>query len=149
MGGGFYKEYYENMAEELGVSKWVTFTGNIGDKGEIRRLLSKADIFVFPTHTEGLPRVLIEAMACSLPCISTPVGGIPELLEPSYLLDHNDAEGFADKIIELITHPEERKRQSERNYQKALEYEYEALNRRRKEYYDALIQRSEISYESI
>jgi glycosyltransferase involved in cell wall biosynthesis len=48
---------------------------------EIRAALCRADGFLFPTHVEGLPVSLVEAMAAGLPVVTTPVGAIPDMLD--------------------------------------------------------------------
>jgi glycosyltransferase involved in cell wall biosynthesis len=47
-----------------------------------RTLLSECNLFVLPTYNEGLPMVIIEAMACEIPILTTPVGAIPEVIIP-------------------------------------------------------------------
>ena len=52
----------------------------VGEKKE--RLLRKADFLVLPSYHEGLPMVVVEAMAAGLAIVATPVGGIPEIVAP-------------------------------------------------------------------
>jgi glycosyltransferase involved in cell wall biosynthesis len=58
----------------------VYMTGSLTQEG-VRSELERADVFVLPSLAEGIPVVLMEAMASYVPCISTPVNGIPELIE--------------------------------------------------------------------
>lgn len=67
---------------KLGLEKSVIFTGNI-NPNDVPPYYQNADIFVLPSYTEGLPLVLIEAMACGLPVVVSNVGGIPEIIEDS------------------------------------------------------------------
>jgi len=76
-------------------------------------LYRSADIFVFPSLSEGFPRVIYEAMGQSLPIITTAVGGIPMVLtheETALLVPPRSAEAIAEAIIRLITDPELRQR---------------------------------------
>ena len=69
----------------------------------------KADIFAFPTYSECFPLVLLEAMSCSLPVISTFEGAIPDEVEDGrtgFLVPTKNAEAFADKLEVLIKNPE-------------------------------------------
>jgi glycosyltransferase involved in cell wall biosynthesis len=52
----------------------------IGEQQDIRRYLAASDAFILNSHSEGLPRALLEAMAMGVPAIAPQVGGIPELL---------------------------------------------------------------------
>ena len=53
----------------------------LGRRDDIPELLAAADALVLPSRSEGLPLVVMEAMASSTPVIATEVGGVPELLE--------------------------------------------------------------------
>jgi glycosyltransferase involved in cell wall biosynthesis len=69
------------VASELGVANQVVLTGP-QDPTELVKWYSAADVFCLATTREGSPNVLREALACGLPCVATPVGGIPELISP-------------------------------------------------------------------
>lgn len=137
-GDGDRRVELEHMAEELGIGDRVRFTGLLSSSREVRDRLLGADLFIFLTKAEGLPRAVIEAMAVGLPCLSTPVNGIPELLPPQYMFNPIDVDGFANKIIQLISNPEEMSQMSKMNIHKAREYEYEILDKRRCCFYSKL-----------
>lgn len=63
-----------------GLGAQVRLTGALPQDG-VRRELAAADVFVLPSLAEGIPVVLMEAMSSGVPCVSTPVNGIPELIE--------------------------------------------------------------------
>jgi colanic acid/amylovoran biosynthesis glycosyltransferase len=65
-------------AERLG--ERVRLEGNL-NQDQLRRLYQSSDIFALPSHAEGLPVVLMEAMAMELPCVATAIAGMPELIE--------------------------------------------------------------------
>lgn len=138
IGDGDRRTEFEDLARELGIFDKVKFTGLLASSTEVREKLLDADLFLFPTKCEGLPRAVIEAMAVGLPCLSTPVNGIPELLEAEYLFDPLDADAFTQKIIELINNPRQMNNMSVRNIEKAKEYELSVLQKRRIKFYGKL-----------
>jgi colanic acid/amylovoran biosynthesis glycosyltransferase len=141
VGGGYLQAQMEEMAKQLGIAHHVTFVGNLADRQAIRDELDKADIFVLSSRQEGLPRVLIEAMARSLVCVATNVGGVPELLPATFVIERdNQAQlaGILNKVhdfsaSQLLTI-------SQQNYQKAREYENAALVARRNAMYQHLLE---------
>jgi glycosyltransferase involved in cell wall biosynthesis len=75
--------------------------------GEIYKYLSSADILILPSYSEGLPMVVLEAMACSLPVIATRVGGIPEAVaegKSGILIEKKNVESLTEAIKYLLTH---------------------------------------------
>lgn len=58
----------------------VLFLGEL-NKNEVIQYMYKSDLLLFPTHTEGFPNVVLEAMACGLPIVTTEVGAIPDMIE--------------------------------------------------------------------
>jgi len=74
-------------------------------------------------------------MAVGLPCLSTPVNGIPELLESEFLFDPFDVNGFVEKLISLKKNPDKLNRMSEININVAKKYEVTVLQKRRRAFY--------------
>ncbi|MGH9845690.1 MAG: glycosyltransferase [Blastocatellia bacterium] len=73
----------------------------------------RADLFVLPTYAEGTPISMLEAMAAGLPVVSTPVGGIPDVVEDGvegYIVEPGNVEALADRLARLINDPEQRRR---------------------------------------
>lgn len=128
-------DYYKELAEKNDVD--YQFLGFI-DKNQLRELLQKSDFFLFPSKSEGLPKVLIEAMAVSLPCIASNVGGIPELLPTSSIFDSYDVDGMAQRILELASNKQKYMDNACLMYNTALEYESSVLALRREAFYRRL-----------
>lgn len=82
--------------------KNIQYCGEIS-KEEVLNNMQSADLLLFPTYTEGFPNVVLEAMACGLPIITTPVGAIPEMLEDKggVLVDVGDINGYITAINTL------------------------------------------------
>ncbi len=140
LGGGRQTPLLQKLASELNVAGHVNFLGSVPGGDAVREHLDAADLFVLPSRQEGLPRAMIEAMARGLPCIGSTVGGIPELLEPAYLVPPNDAESLAEKMMRLGSHPSEMATASARNLEKAREYGEEILSKRRLAFYQHILQ---------
>ena len=89
----------------------------LGARADVPDLLASADIFALPTRDEPFGLVVAEAMAASLPVVTTNIGGIPEVVGDSdagVLLDPDDVAGFAEAIGRLAASPEERARRGAR-----------------------------------
>lgn len=138
VGDGPKREFFENMAKEYEVERYVEFTGLLSSAQEVRKILIESDLLMFPTVGEGLPRTVIEAMAVGLPCLSTAVNGIPELLESECLIEQQDAKMFAKEAKKILNDEQLYKRISQRNIKKAQEYEDSVLTKRRNDFYRKL-----------
>ena len=123
-----------NYAKEYGVDGQVECTGLLS-RAELALFLDNSDLFVLPTKAEGLPRVIIEAIAKGLPTITTPASGNPELISAEYLVPFYDVDTLAKKIERLVTDREEYERVSKENYERSLQYEGSILQARRDEFY--------------
>ena len=126
-----------NYAKEQGVDGQVACTGLLS-RAELTAFLDNADLFVLPTKAEGLPRVIIEAIAKGLPTITTPASGNPELISADYLVPFYDVDTLAQKIELLVTNKAEYERVSKDNYEHSLQYEGSILQGRRDEFYKQL-----------
>ena len=125
-GDGMLGSELKTLAEQLGLSERFRL---LGFRNDIRELLIAADIFAFPSKHEGLGISLLEAMAMGLPCVSTRVQGIKDLLgERQVLHKWNDAVGYADTISRMISDTGFRCEESQWNCQKAREFDISVVD---------------------
>jgi len=143
IGEGKMTDDLKRTVEELGLQNNVIFTGRIANRQELLDEVRKSDLMLFPTKSEGLPRCIIEAQAVGLPVISTPVGGIPELVEEKYLRQPDDVEGFTELVSRLIDNPQELEEMSTKGLDNARKYTDSVLTARRSEFYAQLRERAE------
>jgi glycosyltransferase involved in cell wall biosynthesis len=96
---------FRSMAERCGVSDRVVFHGKV-DHGSVVDLLKQADLFCYPTKaSEGFPKVVLEAMACGLPVVTTRVSVLPDLIGAGggQLLDEATPAAVADAVLEILS----------------------------------------------
>ena len=103
---------YERLIAEHHLDGHVTL---LGESDDVRMLLWAADVFIQPSHHEGLPNAVLEAMAASLPVIGTRVGGIPEAVSQNtgWLLETKDTSALAATLLEAARDPAQRGRKGE------------------------------------
>lgn len=138
IGDGSKKAEFEKLAADLGIGEYTEFTGRLASSDEVRSRITNTDIYVFPSQAEGLPRGILEAMAVGLPVLSTPVGGIPEVIENRYLFSPMDVEGFAKMIMHLADNQDELTKMSEDNFKKSCEFKNDILQNKRDKFYKKL-----------
>jgi glycosyltransferase involved in cell wall biosynthesis len=98
---GHYEEVRRAL-EDAGVERQFIFTGF---RADVARLMSAFDVFVLCTHFEGLPLVILEAMARGRPVVATAVDGIPEIVidgETGLLHPHGDDGALAARLLSLL-----------------------------------------------
>lgn len=101
---------FRQRVETLGLSQQVAVPGWV-EADELQRLLAGADLFALPSYDEGLPMSLLEAMAAELAVVSTPVGGIPDLIEDGvngFMVQPGDIDSLAARLVALLTNPDQR-----------------------------------------
>jgi glycosyltransferase involved in cell wall biosynthesis len=97
----------ERDVDTRGLSAHVSFAGNL-NQDQLRILYRESDAMVLPSFAEGLPVVLMEAMAMEIPCIATWVAGVPELIRDDVnglLAPAGDAVALARAIARLEADP--------------------------------------------
>ena len=97
----------EGLAREMDVSGRVTFVGAV-PQSELPALYSAADALILASSNEGLPNVIMEAIACGTPVIATKVGGIPEIIDSraaGIVLEERSDSAIADAVTSLFSDP--------------------------------------------
>ncbi len=146
IGDGTHRSEIEARVKKRELGSRVHFLGQLPAGPAVRTQLNRADLFVLPSRTEGLPRAMIEAMAQGLPCVGSTAGGIPELLPPEDMVPAADAAALSRKIREVVADPERMARMSERNLKKAREFREDVLRERRTAFYQNLKERAAVRW---
>ena len=110
VGDGPERERLKALCRELELTDVVIFAGTTAD---VPVYYSLADVFVLPSHSEGSPNVLLEAMASGTAVVATAVGGVPEVVrsgDNGLLVPASDVNALAGGIAELSINPELRQR---------------------------------------
>lgn len=142
IGDGSKIDEYKAFVNDKNISNRVHFIGRLHNRKELLDKLRSCNLLVLPTKMEGLPRTIIEAMAVGLPCISTPIAGIPEIIDRKYLFSPNDYNSFATEIERLIDHPQELFIMSKKNLLIAKSFTNLNLEKRRTWFYRQLYDRA-------
>ena len=124
IGGNGEKEKLIDLISKNGLASLVTYEGWVsGDQKN--DLFNMSDAFILPSYTEGLPVSILEAMSYGLPILSTPVGGIPEVVENGtngFLFSPGDKNGIFQAIVQLLSNENLAKQMGEESLQKARPY---------------------------
>ena len=128
-GRGPLENELKELAKSLGVENQVHF---LGFRTDIKELLVAADVFLFTSLQEGLPRSMMEAMASGLPCIVSKIRGNVDLMENGtggYLCGSTDVDAFAKAIAELTNNSELRQKMSEYNLEHIKEFDVSVVEK--------------------
>jgi glycosyltransferase involved in cell wall biosynthesis len=101
-----FAQHLQALAAQLGLQDAVAM---IGQRSDIADLLAATDVFIMPSHSEGLPGALLEALFMGRPVVASDVGGIPEIVEAEktgLLVPAGDAEALAAGIERLLADPD-------------------------------------------
>jgi len=117
-----YADELRAECERRGISARVRFVGAV-PQATLARLMTDAAVLVLPSTSEGLGRVLVEAMACATPVVASAVGGIPEIVregQSGFLIPVGDVDKLADRIARVLDHPAEARAMGEAGRRFAL-----------------------------
>jgi glycosyltransferase involved in cell wall biosynthesis len=129
IGSGPDRKKLEFKIKNLGLSERIDLVGQLPHQ-EFLQCLAGAEIFVLNTAYEGLSHVILEAMACGIPVITTDIGGNPEVIKSGYngiLVEYNNKEQFKKAISELHNNPDLRKLFIENSYKELEKFSKEKM----------------------
>ena len=108
LAGGGDMQAYQATARELGIDRFVRFEG-WSDQPKVARLMARADVLVLPSYDEGLPLVILEALANGVAVVCSPVGEIPSVLTHDVnacFVRPGDVAGLAAALQRVLQQPE-------------------------------------------
>lgn len=124
IGGNLEEDKLRARIKELRLDDFVKFEGWVsGNKKQ--ECLEWADVYILPSFNEGLPIGILEAMSYHMPIISSPVGGIPEVVfnqQNGILVEPGNSQEISDAIKCFIEHPEKIEQYGEISYSLAKPY---------------------------
>lgn len=107
VGDGSMRREMENLVRIQDQTANIHFAGSL-PHAALPDLMRAADLLVLPSYREGVPNVILEAMACGLPVVATSVGGIPEIVEPDItglLVPEKNVDALKQAIQKALVHP--------------------------------------------
>lgn len=129
VGEGEDRLWLQRLAHEHGVADYVMMTGH---RSDVSRMMQAADMFVLPSLFEGLPFVLLEAMAQRMPIIASDAGGIPELIHDGVhgvLVRAGDRSSLLQALRRAFANPEQMQAMATAAEQRVREFSQERMIR--------------------
>lgn len=142
VGDGFERGNLENLARSLGIQYKVKFLGKVPHEEVWRHLLSSS-LFILPSRSEGLPRALLEAMACGLFIIATKVGGVPDAVKDGWngiLVEPENPDALRGAISRALSDQSLVKTTFERNRSESHKYHLETIAERQLQFLKPMVQ---------
>jgi glycosyltransferase involved in cell wall biosynthesis len=105
VGDGPERSKLEKLSSELDLGEMVQF---IGFRKNVRSFFAIADAFILPSHSEGSPNVLLEALDAGVAIVATAVGGVPEIVKDqisALLVPSRDVSGLSEAIVQIVNQP--------------------------------------------
>jgi glycosyltransferase involved in cell wall biosynthesis len=130
----FARKIPRNLREKILLKGFV-------ENKNIPSLMKNSDIFILPSISEGIPNVVLEAMAVGLPIVATRVGGVPELIkdaENGFLVPARSSEQLAEKILLLLNDENLRERISQNNLNASKKYDINKITSILEEYFTSI-----------
>jgi len=91
----------KNLNDKVKLAGWIPHE-------KLPDYLNELKLVVLPSYTEGLPNIMLEAMACGTPVLATPVGAIPDVItdgETGFIMENNSPECIARNVMRALKHP--------------------------------------------
>lgn len=122
-GSGVEEGRFTEAVRERKMEHVIRIVGEV-HPDQMNKWMKASDLFVLATRTEGMPNVVMEAMACGLPVVTTVVGGLPEAVgdcEGAILVPPRDVDKFKDAVLKVLQNEELRERMGSAARRKAQE----------------------------
>lgn len=105
-GDGSMRNELVKLRSHLGLDRCIRFEGNLSQR-QLAIRYNAADVMVLTSHSEGIPNVLLESIACGVPFVATEVGGISEIATRGvdHLVPDNDTNRLAEAVTQQIESP--------------------------------------------
>lgn len=137
------KNYYADLAHELGIGNKVKFIGSKSSGQAVYDWLDEIDLYLQPSFQEGLPRALVEAMSRGCPALATSIAGIPELLSPSEMVTPGAHEALSIIITSILHDQRHMESLARQNFEKSKLYYKTILDIRRNAFWSLFRERIE------
>lgn len=92
----------ESLADRVDLPGWISHD-------DLPHYLNQLRLLVLPSYTEGLPNIMLEAMACGTPVLAAPVGAVPDVIrngETGFIMENNSPDYIAENVIRVLSSPD-------------------------------------------
>lgn len=142
VGEGQYRADLAALARSLGVEDRVKFLGALPFGKPVFDQMDRADLYVLPSRQEGIARTVIEAMSRGLPCVSSDIGGMAEVVPEDCLVVPGEVGSLTSRLLGLIENPGRLSQLSELALQSSVEFLADKIEPRRESFLRALYDRT-------